>query len=398
MKNWLRILILSCFCIFSTLIFAACGVATNAVEPEFSPDSSGDVAGEIITPEPETPINPEIPSEPLPEEPSDPIPTPCQHDTYSEWEIVTPATCTTTGTAQRICLDCNEPETQTIPANGHKHVENINDATCGTAGSKTITCENCDYNEVITIPATDKHQMQSQVTTPATCIDGVMTHECGICGHSETERIPANGNHGYESSTTQEATCDTDGVKTYQCKYCDHKYTEPIPATGKHDFDHDHPEIIIQANCQTTGQQKITCKVCPHYYTAEIAKLDHNYVNHQCEHCGEYQNPMENLVGSVWSITNDTSVKRNWSISFDSSSAYSTFYIDSNGDKMPKEYDGTYIFDSYANKISCIMNTPTNGVESTFELTYVCENGNHTLQGKVAGKTCTFVFMGYGVL
>lgn len=396
MKNWLRILILCCVCIFTTFTFVACDFSINAAGKDTENPNSN-----ITVPEPETPTSPVIPSDPLPEEPSIPepvIPTPCQHENYGQWEIVIPATCTTTGIQQRICIDCNDIEEQIIPANGHKHIENFIDATCGRAGSKTITCENCDYNEVVTIPATGKHKMKSQITTPATCINGVITHVCSDCGHSEAEAIPANGNHEYESSVTQPATCGTDGVKTYQCKYCDHKYTEPISATGKHDFDHENPEIMINPSCNTAGQQKIVCKLCPHYYTEEIAKLDHNYINHQCEHCGEYQNPMENLVGSVWSITDGGSAKKNWSISFDSSSAYSTFYKDDADNITAKGYDGKYRFDQYENKISCEMTNIPYGVEPTFELIYALENGNHILRGKVAGKTCTFVFIGYGVL
>jgi len=414
MKNWIRILILCGVCIFTTLTFVACDFSINAAgEDTENPNSN------ITVPEPEIPTNPIVPSDPLPEEPSDPEinipepedPTPCQHTTYSDWKIITPATCTTAGQQQRICLDCDKIEEQIIQANGHKHIENIIDATCGTAGSKTVTCENCDYNEVVTIPATGKHQMQRQVTIPATCLDGVITHSCSDCGHSETETIPANGNHGYESSITQTATCGADGVKTYCCRYCAHEYTEAIPATGKHDFDHDNPTTIINPSCSTAGQQKITCKICQHYYTEEIAKLDHDYVNHQCVHCGEYQNPMENLVGSTWSITNGSSYKAKWSITFDDKSSYTTFYIDKNGERQPRKYDGTYEViptpDKNTGIITYIINLYLNlnefqeGSFTELNLTYSFEDGQHTLNGltgSISSPTdSTFIFMGYGV-
>ena len=53
---------------------------------------------------------------------------------YGDWDIVTPATCTTAGQKQRTCTKCGHVETEVIPATGHHWVDK---------GDGTHTCPDC---------------------------------------------------------------------------------------------------------------------------------------------------------------------------------------------------------------------------------------------------------------
>ena len=57
---------------------------------------------------------------------------------YSEWTIVTPATCTTAGEKKHTCSVCGHVETQEIPATGHHWKDN---------GDGTHTCPDCGATE-----------------------------------------------------------------------------------------------------------------------------------------------------------------------------------------------------------------------------------------------------------
>lgn len=55
----------------------------------------------------------------------------CEH-TYSDWAVVTDATCTQDGVKERMCSKCNNKETAGIHALGHNYVNGI----CTDCGEK----------------------------------------------------------------------------------------------------------------------------------------------------------------------------------------------------------------------------------------------------------------------
>ena len=57
---------------------------------------------------------------------------------YSDWAVVTPATCTAAGQKKRTCTKCGHEETQEIPATGHHWKDN---------GDGTHTCPDCGATE-----------------------------------------------------------------------------------------------------------------------------------------------------------------------------------------------------------------------------------------------------------
>ena len=190
MKKLLRILLVSCVCIFTTLSFVSCADATNASDQ---------------TPVDETDNGTQAPSEPIvpiaPEDPNTPTEPTAHEHTYGEWVIVTEATCTQTGLQQRYCTgeNCESCETEIIATKAHTYDEVIKEATCTQDGSKSYTC---------------------------------------VCGYiSKSEIIPASG-HDHKFIETIAPTCTEKGYDLYRCHCGDEKRTNEKEASG-HIFDPD---------------------------------------------------------------------------------------------------------------------------------------------------------------
>lgn len=157
--------------------------------------------------------------------------TKCTTHTFGEWEHVTAATCTTSGTDSRSCHVCGYKETRTVPATGHLYTSAVTKQPTETdTGIRTYTCSVCGdtYTEVIDkLPSTHKHNYTATITKEATCtVKGVKTYTCS-CGDTYTEDIPALG-HSYTSKITKEATETETGIRTYTCIRCGDSYTEII--------------------------------------------------------------------------------------------------------------------------------------------------------------------------
>lgn len=75
------------------------------------------------------------------------------HD-FTEWETVTPDTCTTDGKDQRTCKNCGAVEERTIVGE-HKIVSHAKkDPTCTESGWRAYeTCERCDYTTLSVVSA-----------------------------------------------------------------------------------------------------------------------------------------------------------------------------------------------------------------------------------------------------
>lgn len=128
---------------------------------------------------------------------------------YGEWTVKTPATCEGEGVEHRICSVCHKEETRKTAALGHLwHSDNdathscergdkteahsysewtiVTPATCTTAGEKKHTCTVCNHVETEVIPATGHHWVDK----------GDGTHTCTKCG--ATEGQPSNTNSALE--------------------------------------------------------------------------------------------------------------------------------------------------------------------------------------------------------
>lgn len=116
--------------------------------------------------------------------------------TFSDWVVVTEATCTEEGSKKHICTGCGFEETDVIGAKGHSYDE-------------------------------------GKITTASSCTEkGTMTYKCSVCDEIKTENIAAKG-HSYDKGViTKVASCTEKGCRIYTCTVCNETKEEEIAATG----------------------------------------------------------------------------------------------------------------------------------------------------------------------
>ena len=172
----------------------------------------------------------------------------CGHEhKWGEWTTVTEATCTKTGSQERVC-QCGEKETQEIAALGHTAG---NKATCTTAQICTV----CDAELAAALGHTAGDE--------ATCTTAQI---CTVC---DAELVAALGHTDGEWIIDTEATCTEDGSKHQVCSVCKATITiETISATG-----HDYNETITKATAENNASVKFDCKTCGTSETKEYTPI-----------------------------------------------------------------------------------------------------------------------------
>lgn len=197
---------------------------------------------------------------------------------YGNWQTVTAATCTTTGSQKRSCA-CGATEMQSVSSLGHSYSTTWTTdtyATCTTNGSKSHHCTRCNAKTDQTIISSTGHSYNtwSTVKAPTCTALGTQSRTCTVCNNGETKSIAALG-HNYSSSWTTDVspTCTTAGTKSHHCTRCDIKTDiTTIPSAG-----HSWNEwvIIVEATTDSTGTRIRTCKNsgCTTKESAVIAKL-----------------------------------------------------------------------------------------------------------------------------
>ncbi len=205
------------------------------------------------------------------------------------------ATCAATGlTEGKKCSVCGEilVQQEETAINPDKHtpvtVKVLKEATCTTAGVAKIACEDCKKAlGYAAIPAGHTYD-EGKVTTPATCVDGVMTYTCTACGETKTETIAAVEEHALEEKFI-DATCTANARVQIVCSKCglvdfddeiegtmlEHEYNEGSDVCVN-ECDHDYKEeITTPATCTTPGVKTFTCDACKDSYTEEIPAAAH---------------------------------------------------------------------------------------------------------------------------
>ncbi len=119
--------------------------------------------------------------------------TPSTHvHSYGNWEVITPATHTTTGTRRKYC-SCGDHIDETIPktaAHEYGTWRVTREATHLVAGEKQRTCS-CGKVETEVIPKTAEHEYGDWIIdTPASETDTGTKHKECPCGDRVTETIP----------------------------------------------------------------------------------------------------------------------------------------------------------------------------------------------------------------
>lgn len=200
----------------------------------------------------------------------------CHEHEFGEWTIVVQSTCTTNGEKQREC-DCNERQTETIPATGHTPGDwiVITNATCKSEGSKQQKCSVCDaVLKIETVQITDHTPGDWIIDVEPTCTtEGTKHQNCSVCGVLvKTETISATG-HKKEAVVTQ-PTCTAEGYTTYSCA-CGVNYIGNItPALGHDLVEHEGQE----PTCTEVGWDAyVACSRCDYSTYNELSKTTHQY-------------------------------------------------------------------------------------------------------------------------
>ena len=250
--------------------------------------------------------------------------TACGHKhTYGAWVVEKEPTCIEDGAKSRVC-ECNEKETEVIPAKGHTDGEWITDveANCTETGSKHLTCAVCAANiKTETIPATGHTNGQWVTDTGATCTQNGSKHqECATCRATlKTETIPAKGHTDGQWITDLDATCTEKGSKHQECSACKASLkTETIPATGKHEYTW---KITTEASCAGNGVKTFTCSGCNGTYTETIesktytaTEIYENYVNSVGEIITYDKSGNEYAIGTGFVYSSDGKIITNYHV------------------------------------------------------------------------------------
>ena len=206
---------------------------------------------------------------------------------WGDWITDVEATESSAGSKHRVCNNCSERETGTIPQLTHTHSagtaqrENEIAATCTAEGryDLVIRCTGC--NEVMSSEskATSAlgHSWSDWVidSTATETTAGSSHRECSVCNSRETATIPATGHITHTPGTaTREnevaATCEVAGsydmvvrCTNVTCKEILSSTSHSIPAKG-HTEGNAVTENSTSATCTTSGRYDTVkyCTVC----------------------------------------------------------------------------------------------------------------------------------------
>ena len=151
------------------------------------------------------------------------------HD-FGEWEVTTPATCTSKGVETRYCSRCDATETREIDKLNHSYTAVVTNPTCTEQGYTTYTCS-CGDTYVGNYVDALGHDYKAVVTAPTCTEQGFTTYTCSRCHDSyKSDYVPAKGHTDGEWKVTKQPTLTEEGEKTLYCKECGQAIrTESIP-------------------------------------------------------------------------------------------------------------------------------------------------------------------------
>ena len=194
----------------------------------------------------------------------------CSHN-WTEWQIVYPATCTSTGLRQRSCTICGVGESQEIGLAAHSFGPwtVTKQADCISQGQVSHRCAVCGFTETAVVEKTPHSFSDWTVTKEATCTaEGERYHRCRVCGLEERQKIEKLPHSFGEPVVTKDPTCTEEGIRMRRCQVCGFEAEEPIEKLP-HDFEW---QILVEATDHSSGIRTNTCKVCG--FTEEQVSYD----------------------------------------------------------------------------------------------------------------------------
>ena len=128
---------------------------------------------------------------------------------WTEWNDVKNASCSSNGLRERECISCGKNETEIIASAGHQFSEWVvkDNGSCMNAGYKERSCSVCHETEQQEIaPTGHAYGDFEQILLPTCTEEGNKQKVCSICNDVVQEPIPATG-HTYAGN---------------QCTQCNH--------------------------------------------------------------------------------------------------------------------------------------------------------------------------------
>lgn len=176
----------------------------------------------------------------------------CIHK-YSDWSIVSAASCENLGIRTRSCEKCNYRDYEIIDKEEHNYLEKHVLATCVSEGYTEKTCNKCGKVIKDSIVQKTEHEYEDFIVKPTCTKDGYSEHICKNCGRSYIDNITTHLEHNYEFLHEVSSTCKEHKVLK-QCTICNNAqlFDEPIEA------DHNYVNNI----CTVCGKSLLTVDEC----------------------------------------------------------------------------------------------------------------------------------------
>lgn len=273
--------------------------------------------------------------------------TPGEHDhVYTNWETVTPATCTEGGTERATCSVCGNEETRPVDQLGHDwKVTGGNPATCTEDGTQTLKCERCGVEDTQDVKATghvwNADTKTEDLISSAKCeTEGERVVKCEACGERIHVPIPALG-HRWETEGTVvlSPTCTEEGRELATCARCGVKDEIPVPALG-HDWEAVYT-IEKPATFEEAGSKSQHCTRCDEVKeTVEIPKLEADKAMQYTFRVTRTNGDLITLAGITATVRSDTTGETT-SITFRNGKAVAALLPDAytvTVDTMPEGY------------------------------------------------------------
>jgi len=141
----------------------------------------------------------------------------CEHS-FSEWSVITEASCEKDGEKEAVCELCGEKKTEKTDKLGHvTAIDSAVEATCTETGlSEGAHCSVCE--KILTEQETTLalgHDYKDTVVEPTKTEEGYTEHTCSRCGDTYKDTpVPATGSVGLTYEVTADNTCVITGMGT----------------------------------------------------------------------------------------------------------------------------------------------------------------------------------------
>ncbi len=183
----------------------------------------------------------------------------------SEQIVVTPATCTATGSYKVECTLCGaQLESGEIPMLEHTPGDEtvIKKATCAETGISVVTCTVCGEElSRNTIEMTAHIPGAAEIEKDATCTeDGLSVIKCMVCYKViDSSVIPEKGHTAGEVVVIQDGGCTQDRILVQYCSVCNAELNRTV-TPGSHKF----TDYVSNndATCTHDGTKTAVCDTC----------------------------------------------------------------------------------------------------------------------------------------